>query len=66
MTLIGKKSSEKMLKPSAGDGASNLIVPFSQLLPYQDIILNLTKILSLRNPVGLRGGTLLCFFCSKV
>jgi len=52
MTLLGKKSNEKIVKPSAGVNVP-LVVPFYQLLPYQDLILNITKVLSLRNPIGL-------------
>ena len=56
MTLLGKKSNEKIMKVSAAGGVNDvpLIVPFYKLLPYQDLILNVTKVLSFRNPIGLR------------
>merc|ERR1712168_363810 len=54
MTFLSKKpSSDKIPKPSFGTSSNDNLIPYQALIPYGDLALGITRVISLRNPVGI-------------
>merc|ERR1711893_548784 len=54
MTFLSKKSSKAEIpKPSFGSDTGSNLIPYQALIPYGDLALAVTRVVSLKNPIGL-------------